>query len=348
MKSEDIIKIENLNKKDSFTIRWQLTYLCNYYCDFCIQGNKNMHLEKSKGESLKIRKKICDNLIEFIETKLNKKYDKLNIYLIGGEVTILKDFLDILKKIVNCNFDGKIYIKITSNLSAKQQIYQDIYDVFKDKKNRYLHISASYYKDYTSEEEFIAKVKILNKTENKKHFINQMKRFIKRHQEIDKEKRLEIASIGYPICNDNDYEEYIKFKKKYKNISQDIHLIVIKDYKTMISDKLKEKIVKEEKQEKNIKVTFNNNEVFYCENNNKIALKLDKEESFKSCGYLCDVGMNNISISNLGIVSRCPSCKEKTIIGNMVEGNVDLPKDKIICPSLHCNCSYYEIIEKIS
>ena len=73
MNSEDIVRIENLsNKNDTFIIRWNITYLCNYNCDFCIQGNKKQHIEKSKGESIEIRNKICNNLITFIEEKINK------------------------------------------------------------------------------------------------------------------------------------------------------------------------------------------------------------------------------------------------------------------------------------
>ena len=39
-------------------------------------------------------------------------------------------------------------------------------------------------------------------------------------------------------------------------------------------------------------------------NNNNISLMLENEESFNSKGYLCDVGIKNINISNEGIVSR--------------------------------------------
>ncbi len=81
-----------------------MTYICNYNCNFCIQGEKENHIRKSNGESVETRAKICDNLIKFIETKLDGKYKAINIYLIGGEVTILKDFYNIIKKLPNVNF----------------------------------------------------------------------------------------------------------------------------------------------------------------------------------------------------------------------------------------------------
>lgn len=362
MKSSDIVKVENLNRGKDFIIRWSVTYLCNYACDFCIQGNKKNHIDKSKDESIKIRTKICDNLINFIENKLDGKYDFINFYLLGGEVTILKDFFDIIEKIVNCKFKGKISIRLTTNLSMSKEKVNRLVDIF-NKKYPYIRelcVSASYYKEFANIDEFTEKIMILNKNNkiSKLSFLKNtyklLKKSIKRikgiptsntiHKIKNKIEKINVT-IGYPISNDSDYIDYLKFKKKYQKFIPNIHFIVIKGYKTIISDKLKKKILKEEKQEKNIKVTFDNGEVFYCSNNNKISLKLD-EENFKSHNYLCDIGMNNISISNIGNVSRCSSCKEKTIIGNMLDNNFELPKDKIKCPAYRCNCTYYKVIEK--
>lgn len=359
MRSKDIIRVENLNRGNKFIIRWQLTYLCNYSCDFCIQGNKNMHIAKSKNENMKTRTKICDNLVKFIEKDLNKKYSTIEIYLIGGEVIVLKDFLQIVKKIVNANFDGKISIVLTTNLSLSKEKLGELIDIFTVQKKhvREIHINASYYKEFTSEEEFISKIKLLSKNKSKKMvFINsvykKMKRVVKKclsSKTIDslKSKISKIyVTVGYPICCDNDYKDYLEFKKKYSHIIPNINFIIIKGYKTSISDALKEKIVRKEKLEKNIKVTFNDSKVFYCTNNNQISLKLTNEETFNSQGYLCDIGMHNISIGNTGLISRCPSCKEKTTIGSMLEGDFKLPKEKMSCPIEYCNCSYYGVIEK--
>lgn len=360
MKSEDIIKIENFEKRDGFTIRWNLTYLCNYRCDFCIQGNLKSHIDKSKDESIEIRKKICNNLITLIEGKLGNEFDTIEIYLIGGEITILPDFLEIIEKIVNCKFRGKIIIRVTTNLSTKMEVLKKLMEIFNQKREavREIRIKASYYKEFADEAKFMEKIKILN-AKNKfskfskikkiyKNFKRKFKRFkkIKIVNKIENKMQNVHVGVGYPLCNDNDYYEYLKFKKRNKKYIREIYFIVIKGYKTSISDKLKKKILKDNKQDKNIKVTFKNGETYYCSNNNKISLKLDGEERFNSRGYLCDIGINSISISNVGIVSRCTSCKSETIIGNMINGNVNIPKEKFLCPSNSCNCSYYGIIEK--
>lgn len=360
MKSTDIIKIENLNNKNKFIIRWQLTYFCNYYCDFCIQGNKNTHIEKSKGESVEKRTEICKNIIEFIETKLNNKYSTLNIYLIGGEVTILPDFLDIVKKLANSKFNGKIIIIITTNLSLEKSKLIELTKIFSTqfKFQRSLIVNTSFYKNFISEDDFIDKIMLLRK--NKKNskasafdfFYQKFKDTLKKHEHIfnilekglNKRNKIKF-SIGYPLCNDNDYREYLNFKNKYKFLSKNISCIPIKNYNDSISEKTKKEIATHSSI-KNIKITLKNNKTYYCLNNNHISLILD-EDFFNPVGYLCDIGINSISVNNLGIVSRCPSIKDLTIIGNFLENEISLPTDRFICQANKCNCSYYGTIEKV-
>lgn len=343
MKSEDIVKIENIKSQNIFIINWNMTYLCNYYCDFCIQGNKERHIEMSKKESIETRKKICDNMIKFIETQINKRYKILEIYLIGGEVTILKDFLEIVQKIVDCKFKGLIRIHITTNLSIDKNTLKKLVKIFS--KNRYykrkMSLSATYYKEFTSEEEFVSKLKILSEENT---ILGKIKKYIKKEKNIH-------MYVNYPLCTDKDYEEYMIFKEKYKRLVKRIGFIIIKKYKTSISELTKKKLFENERKiyknsKKTIKVTFKNDEVYYFNDNNKISLKLDNEMSFNPNGYLCDAGIYSIFISNLGIVSRCTSCKEQTIIGNIKEGIINMPVEKMICPANSCGCSYYRIIER--
>lgn len=363
MKNQDIIRIENLyNKTDTFIIRWNITYLCNYSCEFCVQGNKKKHIKKSIGENQEIRSKICDNLVTFIEKKINKQYKYLKIYLIGGEVTILKDFPELLKKLVECKFEGDIKFHITTNLSAPNEVWNYLVELFskKYKYGRTLEVSASYYKEYTDETTFINKVNILYKKKdnsknnilNKKNIFKMIKKILKKHpvkNNIVKNMANKIqpiqVSIGYPICTDEEYEEYKEFKNKYSDNAKNINFIVIRDYKKSISEKLK-KTLNNVDILKRIKITLDNKKVYYVSDTNKISLYLDDGQQFNPKGYLCDAGIKNISIDVLGRVSRCASCKEQTIIGNIKEKIPDIPAEKIVCPSNKCNCSYYNIIEK--
>lgn len=365
MKSEDIIKIENLSVLDDvFIIRWNMTYLCNYNCDFCIQGNKEKHIENSKEESQETREKIVNNLVKFIETKLNKKYKKIQIFLIGGEITILKDFLDVVTKLVECKFEGTIEIHITTNLSTKEEILNSLVELF-NRKNPYpriLEISASFYKNFANEEEFAKKVKLLygkNKIKNKtigklfnnRALVNKLKKILGKKL-YNKGKKIANkiepihVNINYPLCSDEDYKDYLEFVKKYNNIARKIGFIIIREYKTSISEKLKKKIDKKYYKSDMIRVTTKDNKQYSLSNTNKIGLLLDGEPHFKPKGYLCDAGMNNISIDNLGIVSRCSTCKNSTIIGDMKIDTIDLPDKEMICGANRCSCNYYRKIQK--
>ena len=366
MKSSDIIRVENsLRTDDIFTIRWNITYLCNYSCKFCIQGDKNMHILKSKGESREIREKICDNLIKFIETEINGKYKEIEIYPVGGEITILPDFLEIMTKLAECKFKGPLKIHITTNLSADKELLSSLVKIFNFKYpyQRILEVSASYYKEYTTEDEFINKVKLLygkdnlrNKTIgklfNNKNIVNKIRKilgkklFRKGRKVINKIQPIYV-NIGYPLCTDEDCSDYIKFVKKYGHVARKINFTIIREYEKSISTRLKKKIDKKYYKSDIIKVTDKNGKQYFLSNTDEIAILLDEDKRFNPKNYMCNVGINSINIDNLGIVSRCLLCKNDTIIGDMKEGNIDLPTTRFLCTSTKCACNFYNLIEKV-
>lgn len=322
MKSKDILKIENLRfNEQTYSIRWNVTKLCNYNCDFCIQGNKKRHIKDSKSESINIRNSICENIVKFIECDLNGKFKCLNLYLIGGEVFILKDFINILKKFVNSKFDGKINIYITSNLSLDKKMIEEVLNIFSGLKNRYLYLSASFYKSYQTEKDFFNKISLFNS----KLFNNIY------------------VKVYYPIINDLDYKSYLKINKKYKRYCNKIDYILIRNYKTDISDKLKKKLSKVKIMGKKIRVTFKNKKIYL---NKTTDINLRLKEAFNPNGYLCDSGIYNISIDNLGNVSRCCSCKNESMVSNILNEKLKLIDNLFICPSKSCSCDYYKTIKK--
>lgn len=372
MKSSDIVKLENLStKKDTYVIRWNMTYICNYCCDFCIQGDKKRHIERSRQERAQYREEICDNLITYIEKYINKKYSKLNIYLIGGEVTILNNFVSIIQRIVNCKFEGKLLVHITTNLSTSDDVLNKLVDIFSKKYDypRILEMSASYYKKFVTEQGFMRKVAILygnsRVNESKKYNKNWVIKFAKKYLLSDRLKKFrnmkvvksdklkQIANkiepihvnINYPLCNDEDYKDYVRFRKKYANNARIISFIIIRDYKESISKKLKKKLEKFDNFKK-IKVTLKNGKVIYFSDNTKMGLKLENEQYFNPQGCICDAGTKTISINAMGVVSRCTCCDKKTIIGNMKDEVLVPVTDKIVCPSKRCVCSFYTQIER--
>jgi len=339
IENTDIVKIENLNfQKDTFTIRWNMTKLCNYYCDFCIQGNKEKHIKDSKNESKELRKQICNKIIDIIENKISTKFSKVKIFLIGGEVTILKEFIEILEILMNCKFAGTIHIYITTNLSAKVEIIKKIKNIAEKHNNglRYINITASYYKHFTTEKEFINKIKILK--------CNPF-RYANAFNKKNKKSNLE-THIVYPLITDEDYKKYLNLKYKYFIFASTIKYLYIRNYKQKISNNLKKKLSKKQLFSK-IKATSLKGKQYYFTTTSQIGFILQDTSQFNPKGFMCDTGIYNITINNLGIVSKCPSCTKLTQMGNILKDNIELCNQKDICSSTRCNCDYYHTIEKV-
>ena len=338
MNNEDILKIENLKfKDDTYYIRWNITRLCNYYCDFCIQGNRDKHLLDSRDEASIIRNKISNKIIDFIEKKLNNKYKKINIYLIGGEVTILNDFIEILKKIVNVKFNGVIKFYITTNLSCDISLIKSIKSIFYENKNRVLIITASYYKEFTSEKEFINKVKYLYEKNKINYILSKLSK-----KKILKKNNIYVT-VAYPIINDLDYKKYLLFKKKYIFKCNSINYIIIRKYNESISDKLKNKLNRFNY--KNIKVTLKDHSVHYFTNNSKLNMAINNTHKFNPYKMKCDSGINSLSIDNIGNVSRCQSCKKQSFVYNILDTDPIFFTEFMECHNSTCDCNYYGTIK---
>lgn len=332
MKSKDIVKVERLNLKKEFVIRWQLTSLCNYNCPFCIQGSKEEHLKAFKNENPQKRKEILENLLYFIENNIDGKYDSLRIYLIGGEVTILKDFFLILSKLVKCKFKGNLYINLKTNASFDEKFKKKLKRIMysKTKYMRKMIFSCSFYKDYNDEETFVNKINGINEP----NFIQ--KKLIK------KNKNKILLTATYPILSDEDFYKYMDFKNKYKENFHSIDCIIIRNYNVHLSDKVLKQINQEDNEStKKIKITDKNNKTYELSAMRKLQALLNGKE-FSPKGYKCESGIHSISIENDGKVYRCVYNYDNTYIGDLSkEKNLKMPKRAFECQKDECACSYF-------
>ncbi len=341
---DKIIEIENMSyRNNKYVIRWNMTKLCNYYCDFCIQGNKNKHLNDSIDENSGTRKIICDKIIYFIENELEGLYDNVSVYLIGGEVTLLNDFLIIVSRIVNSKFSGNIKIHITTNLSKNIDYLNELQKIFIGIDNRYLSLSASYYKEFTSYKQFIKKI-------NTFKLNNFIKRFIckKTNNKMFSKKSNINLNISYPLICDGDYKKYkiFKFRQIIKRIlytsNYKVNYIIIRNYKKTISNELLEKL--KNNKYKNIKVTFEKNSIKYFSSITEMGHQLYNNRIFNPYGYICDSGINNISIDNKGMVFRCPSYKNKDEMYSLFTNDLKMNDEPFVCLNSNCTCNYFKKI----
>ena len=288
MKSSDIQTIENaVYDSGIFDIRWRMTTLCNYQCDFCIQGSREEHLRQAQGESSQLREQICRKLVELIENL--KPYRGVKVGLIGGEVTMLEDFPRILKAISCSRFRGEITFCLTTNFSAGSDYFRRLCDIIQGSAHdRSLHISASFYPAYTSLEAFTKKLREIDAyiRENGYHrWPASLLAGRRNHRKI-------FLNAGIPIICDSDYDVFLKMRTAFEGSNVGIAPIIIRNYRTEISDHIARELLENER--KKIRVTDGDGKESCFQNIQALGMALEDRESFCPAGYLCDAGIHNI------------------------------------------------------
>lgn len=339
MKNSDVEIIENLSHNNEiFDIRWRVTTLCNYDCAFCIQGNRQDHLRQAKGESPALRMKICDEAIRLIEG--TKEYDAVKFFLIGGELTILDDFPNLLEKIALCNFPREILFDITTNFSQDGDYYCRLCDIIQRKargKKRSLTIRTSFYSDKTTKEKFVEKLLRVHEYAERNRLL----------ESIDGE-RADVAisfTAGAPILNDADYDVLLWIRRKLEDVGIVAAPIFIRNFETNVSPAIIEKLL-ESNEEKSVRVTCLDGGIRMYSNIQALGMDLDGTRVFCPEGYACDAGIRNIWIDAFGHVKRRPTTGGSTSLGNILDGSVRLLDSPQVCFSDHCSCSQYGRIEK--
>ncbi len=352
MRNEDVVSIQNLqNDPGCFEIRWQLTLLCNYECDFCIQGNRQEHLRDARGESPETRQVILRSILSLISEL--SEYHKLTIRLVGGEVTILPDFPDILEELSACPFEGDILFHITTNLSRSSDYICRLYDIVNkyDRPGaaRNLFVRASFYKAYTSYEEFSGKIRKISAhmaPGRKNDPVSRAKRWLLRKAGRPLPKQLGSLSAGLPILNDRDYAQYREMEAEFEGSPVQMQPILIRKYKTDVSPEIMEKLLAEEQSFHYTLVRYRDGSEQTFRDIQSFGASLEDTKIFRPNGYLCDAGVRNISIRADGIAERCPAIRENLVIGSLSDGKYALLTEPQICTSGHCSCKAFGIVRK--
>ena len=343
--NEDIASIEYRGHDEgTFRIRYRVTALCNYSCAFCVQGSREEHIRAAREEGNRVRQEITDALVSFIETEL-RGYKAITIDLIGGEVTVLKQFPSIMEQLIDCDYPGNLTIHITTNLSLSKERLVEMCSLFDGKRNRFLTLSASYYRDYTTVEEFVDKIeamakgRVTRRRDKLGYVMGRLRWRVPRLRE-----KLQI-SVGFPILDDESYAEYLDFKEKYLGILAGVDPIVIRGYPVDLSNEVKERL--RSSGGRRVKVAFKDGTIAFYRNIQQVALELDDVERFCPDGFVCDAGIDNISIDVDGEVYRCPVIPrdEAMRLGNIHDGFQRLREPRL-CEANHCSCNVYRHIFK--
>ncbi len=337
MKSTDILRIERTDKDEhTYVIRWHMTHLCNYYCDFCIQGNRERHMRRAQGESAQMRKRICSNLIAFIEKELNGKADILFLYLIGGEVTILEDFVSIVRRLLRVKFQGKIQMHFTTNFSMSKKMCRKLATIAMEGRDRKITVRCNYYKEFTDEEHFMEKIKALSDKSG-------YQKFLMKYMHRNKIS----FTIGYPLFEDQDYTKYLRFCENNPQYASRVIPFTIRDYKTSVSQSVIEKLRADDEKNKikSVRVVWKNGAVKYFSETADPCLFADEGPYFRPKGFLCDIGRRFLTIDPFGNMSRCVEAAEETKFGNLCDEVPRYMTEMLRCPAERCGCRFYSLLE---
>lgn len=252
MKIKEIKELSN----NELVIKWRITYDCNYQCSYCYQKTA-CNTDLGELDYLEIARKI-NTLIQ----KSGKK--KVKLYLIGGEVTLLplEDILQELPKIET--------LHITTNFSKNAEYFNNLRKYVKN-----LDVCFSFHSEYVSVNEFIEKLRPLDKKINKK---------------VEMVFNDNTAQVNYQLIERlNELEiPYDCDKDKLSNVTVEIP---------------------ESTTEERIKVTLENNKVKHYRNKNDLFY--DKEVDCRDNKYLrlkgqtCSFGYSYLYIKGDKLQSYC-------------------------------------------
>ncbi|MBR5175511.1 MAG: radical SAM protein [Bacteroidales bacterium] len=353
MRANHVKRIVNLSRSflGSLVIRWKVTALCNYQCDFCIQGSREKHVQAFRSESPDKRGAVAESIVRFIESKVSSRR-VVELYLIGGEVTFLRDFPEILRRFVDCRFNGHIIIYVTTNFSKGHEYLSSLMDLFKGKRNRTFKILASYYRDYTSPEEFLGKVSKLIPSLSPTS-LNIRLMAIKAASMSGcrwlTSKNNAFLSIGIPMIDDDSWCFYKEMGSSFRRSRVRVNPIVLRNFDTRLSQSVLEDLKGSKACGKMLRVYYSDGSRTGFANIAQLGESLeDSDGKFHPRGFYCDAGQNSFSVSPDGEVWRCPvlSPPGSFKMGEITDNGFSPLSSPTLCQAGYCSCNYFTNIRK--
>ena len=279
---------------------------------------------------------------------LLRGYKIVKLSLTGGEVSILPDLSDILRTLAGSVFRGGIYFDITTNFSAQEEEYAKLCSIVDENSGRFghrgLHITASFYRDRVTAEDFLQKLTKLVSLVSKEAVRFSGRWFVQRLLGENRHADFSLT-VAYPIVTDKDYEEYQVMKKQLSDTPIVVSPLLIREYKTSISAGIKNSIIKSGAN--GLYVTDGTGKVTRFRSIQYLGAVVSEKGVFCPLGYICDAGIHNLWINALGEVYRCPAIGSDMSLGSMIDGSFKLLTEPAVCTSRHCSCSQFGMIRKV-
>ena len=216
MKKFEIIETDEYPSFD-LKITLKPTFKCNQQCWFCSEFD-NDTTEWSQQDIYTVMSKLKS-------ISNNYKNKKVFIYFYGGEPTLHSQWENMVYKLIDIFKESNLYIQTQTNLSLS---YKRLIQFAKEVQNKPTELCVSYHFGKQKIEEFIKKLKILEKYNilgnifvntdylNEEQFIKEFYELINNFPLKVKMRFTEISTYkeGYPL-GDLLHFEYRYFSKKY-------------------------------------------------------------------------------------------------------------------------------------
>lgn len=302
------IKLEHSNPTHSewFVVNWCLGNTCNYECSYC---PVDLHNGTKKWPNL-------ENINNFI-TKVVEQVSPRKVYFefTGGEVTLYRHFIDICEHVTNLGAK----VGLISNGSRTLRWWED-------NKKYFDHVCLSFHPEFAEPEHFIEVVKLLN-NEVRTH-VNVMmspERFEYCYAVANKVKSLGNISMALqPLIHDFG-DTVFDYTQQQKNIFDKQHELITKHIKFSKSFEYYRGAMK----------------MIYPDGTSQVS-SAHRFISFKTndwSGWKCYSGVEQIIVDMDGGIYR-GWCKVGNGIGNIMDSNLALPKDPVICNKTMCHCNF--------
>lgn len=310
--TKEIIKLKPKNIDDTLTIDWVITRKCNYQCSYCTVFNNNI-----KFESIDSLKNAVNNIF-----LLNRK---CKITLTGGETTIYPNYKDLLEYILLTLNDNIISIDTITNLSLDTVFYQDLVNRFQNYKTK-LNFATSYHFEFADTNKFIQNCLILSNAGFKVTVIimshpEQMEFIKSLIKTIDS---LSNEHLTYYVATVRENFGPTADKRYSKN---DLAWLSTFNQNTLNKKQL---LLTYKNEAKNI-IT---EDISYSE------LIIKNLNDFK--GYICDAGINTLSINSDGTLDKAVCFRKLNGEHNIYLKNFSLDviqkAQPIVCPFNKCSC----------
>jgi len=155
-------------------------------------------------------------------------------------------------------------------------------------------------------------------------------------------------TIGIPILNDDSWRLLEDFRSVYHNSAVHVNPIIIRNYKTDLSNNVIGRLKKSRSLSRKMIVTFYGGRRRRYKNIQQLGIALDDPDGrFSPYGYYCDAGQKCFSISSNGDIWRCPamsgssSTVKKHFLGGIKDIDSALLSAPEVCAADHCSCNYF-------